>query len=135
MNLKKASAYFLIGSLFLLSCGNKQTQEITTPDYLIPEDTFKMALVQLHLLEGYVSRNPDKLKGLDTIYEKKSIKILNDLQLSETRFKKSFDYYLNQPTEFDKLYDEVLEELTKQQAELMKNNRESIENEEKQVED
>jgi len=121
MKLKKVSVYFLIVSLiFAFSCGSSEEEVEIKPDYLIPEDSFKMMLYDLHLLEGFISRNPDKIKNTDTLYEKQSMALFEQYSVSEKRFKLSFNYYLSDPEEMDKIYDEVLEELTKNQAELSK---------------
>ena len=121
MKQKKASVYCLIGSLFLVfSCSQPKEEVEVTPNFLIPEDSFKMVMYDLHLLEGFISRNPEKVKSTDTLYEKQSMALFEKYLISEERFKKSFDYYLAKPEEMDKMYDEILEELTKNQADLSK---------------
>ena len=119
MKLKKVSVYFLtISFLLLQSCGSNDEVIIKDPDYLIPEDTFKLTLFDLFLLEGYATRNPEKLKKMDTLYERKSMYILEKYNLEETRFKRSYNFYLTQPERLERIYEEVLEELTKRQASL-----------------
>lgn len=121
MKPKKANVYCLIGSLFFaFSCSQPQEEIEVTPNFLIPEDSFKMVMYDLHVLEGFISRNPDKVKSTDTLYEKQSMAMFEKYSISEERFKKSFDYYLAKPEEMDKMYDEILEELTKNQADLSK---------------
>jgi hypothetical protein len=119
MKLKKVSVYFLIVSLlFAFGCNPKEEVVISEPDYLIPEDTFKMLLFDLYLLEGYAARNPERLKKMDTLYERKTMYIFEKHQVKEARFRKSFDYYLTQPQDLERMYEELLEEYTTKQANL-----------------
>jgi hypothetical protein len=100
----------LIGLVFLLSCsetGCKRDQDILSRKIMIE------VLADLHLAEGvassrgFAANNPrmDTLDFYSPIFEKHGI--------SREQFEKSIRHFTSLPGEFDKIYEEVIEKMTR----------------------
>jgi|TARA_B110000285_G_C15112469_1_gene611977 hypothetical protein len=116
MKRTKAAGYFLIVSILVFSCSEKKVEQL--PEFLIAEDTLMNVLKDIHLLEGYIARNPKKSRSTDTLYQKGYQEIFNRYNIDEVRFKKTYKYYVLKPKELELMYDQIIEDLTTAQAAL-----------------
>src|SRR5210317_343494 len=101
--------------LLLLSCS--PTEEEIVPEGLIDEETMTAILTDVHLIEG--ARTGLTILGdtasnitdyYDAMYEK--------FEITEEQFDMSFKYYTQHPKVMDKMYEQVIEDLTIIEAEL-----------------
>ena len=108
------SAWNTIASLVLLTilggCGPglERPEEVSN---IIRLDSMSMIMTDIHLIEGAkVGENimGDSLRAAHyfrSVYDK--------YQISQARFEESFDYYSERPDEMNKIYEAVIEELTR----------------------
>jgi hypothetical protein len=106
----KISAIAVICLLFAAGC---KTENQNPP---IEEIKFQKILIDIHLLqarmENYKSLNDTFFyatgKGYEEVYKKHHI--------TQEQFKETFEYYLNNPKQMDKMYEKITEELSEQEA-------------------
>ncbi len=106
---------FIIG-LLLFSMAACQ-QEEQQPDYLWSEEKFVEVLTDVQMAEAIVrlgyNRLPDSLYLNDSIYS--SAFDLNEVTKAE--FDSNLNYYLDQPEQLEKMYDQVIVNLSTRLAE------------------
>ncbi len=86
------------------------------PKHILSEEKFKATLIDIHLLEGKLELQKnvsDTLfymagRGYERVFEKHGI--------SQEQFEETFEYYRSEPKKFDKLYETIVEELSKAEA-------------------
>lgn len=98
----------------LISCSEKK-EGISSA--IIAEDKMAEILTDIHIAEAYVS-----YKNLQADFLKQNISnayhlIFKNYQISEEQFEESFDYYSKNPDKMVKVYDQVLINLSKKEAE------------------
>ena len=101
---------------FIFSC--KQAEEKIPSDILSKEKMVKV-LVDIHLAEANVTIKNlagDDANKLATAYYQH---IYKSHRISKEEFKKSFLFYSQHPQLLEKIYDEVLSELSKKQVETV----------------
>jgi hypothetical protein len=103
----------LILSIFI-SCSKK---EVEIPDDVIPRDTMIVVLAEIHLAEATIQvlnieLNDSTKKAAVGLYRH----IFSKHKISQELFKKSFDFYRNEPTYLHAMYDEVITRLSEDQA-------------------
>lgn len=109
--------FSLITVIFIASCSGEKKEKI--PGDVIPEKEMTQLLTDLHLVEGYISsgfaRDSADQKLLNyyhTVFKKYGV--------TEEQFQKSFEFYLRHPKLLDGVYQDVLEEMSKEEAEAAK---------------
>jgi hypothetical protein len=102
--------------LFASSCGNKN--KIKVPDDILCQDTMIHVLTDIHLEKtaqqlGIVidSADTDKHVPFEYVWKKHHI--------TEFEYKKSLDFYTHNPNVLDSIYENVLNDLSKQRAQLL----------------
>lgn len=111
--MKKYSVLFVLMGFFL-AC----EQEIKTPEYLLEEAKFVEVLTQLQKAESIVrlgyNRHPDSIYLNDSVYSA----LFRASEVKRADFDSSMNYYLDHPEQMEGIYDQVLENLSKESAEL-----------------
>lgn len=104
-------------SFFLFSCSEKK--ESKTPENILSEEKMSAILIDMNLLEASISlsfiqegESADNVPQFD-VYKKHNI--------TKKEFDESFKYYSSKPEKLDKIYERVLNELNKMQAEAQNN--------------
>lgn len=102
---------------FLFSCSEKKEEK--TPDNILSEEKMSAVLIDMNLLEASASlsfiqegEEQEKVPQID-IYKKHNI--------TKKEFDESFKYYSSKPEKLNKIYEQVLNELNKMQAEAQNN--------------
>jgi predicted DNA-binding ArsR family transcriptional regulator len=100
----------------LFACGNSDEK---IPENILSENTFKSILKEIHLTEAAFELNKSKGMGkakneLANSYQN----IYSEYAISEEDFKTTLEYYSVNPEKLEKIYDKVLEELTKERTTL-----------------
>lgn len=107
-------AFFILIS----SCNNKKDE---IPEHIIPLEKMAEILTDIHIAEAYSSfRNlqGESMKQSMTAYYKF---IFDKHKISQFQFEESFDFYSNSPASFLKVYDGILSNFSKKEAELLTN--------------
>ena len=100
--------------MLLMSCVSEEKK----PRGLIPEDQMAGILVDVHIFEAEAEKkkfSKDSMiyyvhKNYELIYEKHGV--------SKEKFEKTFSYYEDNPGQMDDLYQKVVDNLSKMEAEL-----------------
>lgn len=99
--------------LLLQSCSRK---EESVPKEIISPDSMVAIMVDVHLAEaaGNVNRINDTHRfSAGELYPL----IFKTHHIDSATFRKSFDYYLEHPKQFNKIYEKVLNELSRMESE------------------
>lgn len=105
---------YLTISLFLLGCTSKKKQEeVIVPKDILPQDSMVMVLTQVHLVEAAIFIKQQQ--GLNQ--DKRLVKqyyshLFMTLDVDLIRFKESLKFYSFHPNEMEKIYSEVVNELS-----------------------
>ena len=106
--------YLSILSFLLLSCSNskeKPSQNIVT------QTVFEAALKEIHLLEANFEINKNNsLKNAKNELTKAYCEVYKKYQISQDDFKKSLEYYSENPEKLERTYKNVLEMLKKENS-------------------
>jgi hypothetical protein len=108
--------YLLILICLLFACSNSDEK---IPENILSENTFKSILKEIHLAEATFELHKTKGMGkakneLANSYQN----IYSENAISEEDFKTTLEYYSVNPEKLEKIYDKVLEELTKERTTL-----------------
>lgn len=118
--MKYAVLLFLLIGISCTSCENIATKslQIEKPSDLVPEDTMVLMLTQMQYIEAAIQRR-------ELEYHKDSLliyghynTIFSNYNVSKNRFSISLIYYQHNEGKVTELYDAVIEEISKKQAEL-----------------
>jgi len=112
--MKKAFILLLVISLF--SCGKKEI-----PDYVIPFDDMVDIIVEIHITDGLLTVGKVRRELVKTDTSNYYNEILNNYNYQRHDFDTSLYYYSKNINEYDLIYDEVLNRLSKMDAELKEN--------------
>lgn len=121
--------FFLLVLLFA-ACGN-EPEALQKPDDLIPEEKMVNVLADVHLLEAALTlrqpslRQPMIMRADPSIVQApagggKSLQyydIFKKHELTREQYEKAMLWYTSHPEELNLIYDKVLVELTRRQAE------------------
>ena len=99
--------------LFLVGCENKS--EVIPPG-IISKDSMISIMADIHIAESrlVVAGVIFKQKDIKSAYMRK---VLSEASVDTTRFLKSFDFYAARPVVFSEMYEQVIVEISKRQAE------------------
>jgi len=100
----------------LFACSNSDEK---IPENILSETKFELLLKEIHLVEATFELHKTKGMGkakneLANSYQN----IYSEYAISEEDFKTTLEYYSVNPEKLEKIYDKVLEELTKERATL-----------------
>jgi len=107
------SVIFLL-ALIMFSCNNAKK----TPDYVIPHQDMVNIIVNMHITDGLLNINKvrrnlvkkDSLNFYDAVFK--------SFGYTRSDFDTSIFYYSNHISEYDKIYEEVLNKLSEMQTQL-----------------
>ncbi|MGB1205393.1 MAG: DUF4296 domain-containing protein [Chitinophagales bacterium] len=117
--------YFLILlfiSVFLIpACSNEAPIDTTSFDYTAPieRETMIDIMIDIHLAEALANntklkREGVELKAIGQYYED----IFEAHQIDQEKFTMAFEYYTQRPNDFDLMYEELIDRMSKMQAEV-----------------
>ena len=98
----------------LFACGEEKAK----PDYIWSEDDFIEVLTEVQMAEAIVRlgyhRSKDSLIPNDSIYNA----VFHKMGITKVEFDSNYNYYLNDPEKLESIYDEVIANLSRSEAEL-----------------
>lgn len=112
--LKTSRTFFFYFSLILfVSCSNK---DVSIPPEILPQDSMIQIMANVHLAESrlLMSGRYVNNEALKSAYIQK---VLSESNISAERFQSSFAYYTSRPELFSEMYNKVMEEISRRQAE------------------
>ncbi len=99
--------------LLFLQTGCNQVEE---PQGILPTDTLKLILIETHLAEANLNLNADSLQ-MNRAADYYAL-ILDSFKTDSTQFAESMEYYMSKPDIMEKMYQEMLEELSMRESKL-----------------
>jgi len=110
----------LFSILFCLALLGCQQQESTQkPADLVPEDKMVQILSDVHVMEALIESNIPYPDSAVMTYNKQHKAILQKYGVSSGQFQKTYQYYGENLTEMDRLYEIILDTLTAREAKLV----------------
>jgi hypothetical protein len=103
---------------FLLTGCTSATVEI--PENIIPADSMVTIMADLHVAEATMMNAGGYNRDMKSAY---ITNVLSKSGIDKNRFQKSFDFYSSNPSLFADIYENVVVEISKRQAELKKNDK------------
>lgn len=107
----------LLGGLYLGACTSPVSPP---PPDVIPEPKMTSMLVELHIAEARVDRMGVVTDTAAIYYKKAQQEIFKKNKVTEKQFYKSYDYYLHNVSELDKIYARVVDSLSLKEVETSK---------------
>lgn len=105
----------LIIFIFLLSCSPDEKEVI--PEGVIKPEKFTAVMIDVQITEGMRAQGVDIIRpenDADGLYDE----IFQKHDISEESFETSYDYYLDRPDEMELIYEQVLDSLSKLDAQV-----------------
>lgn len=103
--------YIVIAFILLLGCASN-------PEGIIPEDQFINVLVDIHKADGILAVKGYNVNRDSTKIELLYQDVINKHQITQKQFKLTMEKYTADPREFEKIYEQVSEKLSKMESEL-----------------
>ena len=108
----------LILGFVLLGLFTACEEEEKIPDYVLSKEKFTEVLTEVQIAESIVRlgyhRFPDSLYRNDSIYSA----AFRKMEVSQAIFDSNMNYYLGFPNEMEKIYDQVIVNLSRRTAKL-----------------
>lgn len=114
----------LINITFLLFACSGENDSINIPDNILSKEKMAKVMMDIHLLEASMNTNsysPQKnaiTGGISIINED----VFKNNQITKVQYDESFQFYTNHPQLLSEVYQLVLNDLSKMQAEVMNGN-------------
>lgn len=102
--------YIAFLALSLAACGSEKKEKI--PAGILPKEKMIAVITDLHVAEAAINLNLLRPDSLYDVYEKNKI--------TKQQYDSSFKYYSLNPEKLVEIYNEVLNEISKKQAEFAK---------------
>jgi len=94
--------------VILIACRNKNN----SPDGIIPENQFVSILVDIHLADATLNIIQMKNANLEFTADDYYFSVLKKHNTNKQKFDKSLEYYSKDMVRYNKIYDEVLKNLS-----------------------
>lgn len=110
--MSKKHLILIILSIVIASCKNANEP----PKDLIPKEEMALIVADLTLLEATYNTKLIRVENKKELMLKYSKEIFDKHQVTEERFDRSYDYYINNSEEFELVLELVFEELNKMET-------------------
>ncbi len=104
-----------LGICIITSCSRTQTE---IPNDIISIDTMSLLLKDAQIIEAATQKRLIDMKKTDVAGKSFFIKVLKHYSLDEEKFNESYEYYLDHPDRLALIYENALNELSKENAKL-----------------
>jgi len=100
--------YLILFIAFIIfSCGKEKT-----PEGLLSEDKMVNMLIDIHMVEGFVSSFPIHYDSSAKLYPMLEKRVFDQHQVADSVFKESLEYYLKDVRAMNRIYDRVIDTLS-----------------------
>ena len=104
----------VVSVLLFQSCARR---EEVVPKEIISPDSMVAILVDVHLAEATASMN--RINDIQRFSAPELYPVIYKSHHTDSiTFRKSFDYYLDHPKKLDKIYEQVISELSRRESEI-----------------
>lgn len=104
--------------LTLVAC--KQTND-NRPKLFLDDEKMKLILTEVHLSDAIAEQQANGNRGLEVVLAQKGLtQVLKNYTLTQLQLDSNLAYYQQRPTELNKIYEQLLADLSKRQAEMSK---------------
>lgn len=103
--------------VLLFACSDETVVNI--PDTVLPKQKMAEVLMDVHLLESSMNLNVYNMDRIAAENTTPGFDILRKNSVTKQQFDQSFDFYSQHPALLNEIYDSVLNNLSKMQAEVM----------------
>lgn len=111
--MKQLSVLLLFGIFFVACKSGEESSD--TPENILTKNKMVEIMVQVHLAEAALNLNLNDNKAGETkVYQD----IFRKKNVSKNQYEESLKYYTEHPEKMVEIYDEVLNELSRMQAEV-----------------
>jgi DNA-binding transcriptional ArsR family regulator len=109
---------FLFICLLVVACSDKPT--ISIPDNVLSKEKMAAVMLDVHLLEASMSMTGINRNNIDLAGSSVSLDldVLKKNNITKKQFDESFNFYSNNPQLLSEVYQMVLNDLSKMQAEV-----------------
>ena len=116
-NMYKKLFYLFICLLFMACSGSL---EIKIPDNVLSKDKMTQVMMDIHLMEASINLSGGNPKKIDLAGSNVplNIDVLKKNNITKKQFDDSFSFYTHNPELLSEIYQNVLNELSKMQAEV-----------------
>lgn len=108
---------FIFTCLFLFACAQEKKESI--PSDIIPKQKMADILLDVHLLEAAMSLNTYRPDMVANGNHAPAFDVFKKNKTTEELYNESFEYYAQHPELLNEVYQLVMENLSKMQAEVM----------------
>ncbi|MFL5765826.1 MAG: DUF4296 domain-containing protein [Bacteroidia bacterium] len=109
----------VIFCLLLFSCTSIEERKASIPSDVLPEEKMALVMVDVHLLEAALNAGTYGKDNVMLQNVRPSTDILKKNEVTREQFDKSFDFYSRNPKLLAEVYQLVLNDLSKMQAQVM----------------
>lgn len=106
----------IIACLLFFACSGKKTLNI--PENILPKEKMAEVMIDIHLLEATMNLNSTSADKLNPANPSPNFDVLKKNNISKIQFDESFDFYSQHPELLIEVYQTVLNDLSKMQAEV-----------------
>jgi hypothetical protein len=109
---KKISILFVL-SILLFGCKDKQAK----PAGMLDKKTFEKILIDVHITDAMIDKHNTTRDSIFLFHNADFNQILKNHHANKKDFLVTYKYYVHDPAAFDLIYLDIVEELSKMQAE------------------
>ncbi len=111
---RNTSFFVFVSLLILFSCSRGENkQEVEIPVDIIPQDSMVLLLTEVHLIEAAIFMQQQQGMNQDKRLVKQYYQhFFKENEVSFNRLKKSIVFYSFNPYEYEKIYTEIVNELS-----------------------
>ena len=106
-------------AFFIAACIKEE--DSTIPEDILSHEKMQGILIDVHLSEALAGIEFVKSDTIHQVMPQYYIQIFKKHSITKEDFFRSFDYYSEHPAELDEIYEEVLEEIARQESEHQAN--------------
>ncbi|MEP2064201.1 MAG: DUF4296 domain-containing protein [Ekhidna sp.] len=98
---------FLTALVILCACSTSDV-----PEDLLSKEKMTKAMIEIHLLEARISKlTIDPRDSAQAVYDHYERLLFKDLEINQDQYERSFNYYVDNANEFQKIYNAVVDSL------------------------
>ncbi len=91
------------------------------PKLFLGAEKMKLILTEVHLSDAIAEQQANGNRGLEVVLAQKGLEqVLKNYTLTQLQLDSNLRYYQQRPIELNKIYEQLLTDLSKRQAELSK---------------
>jgi len=109
--------------LLLLACTTDQQPvetQLIPVDSIIPEQQMVLILADAHIIEAAMTIERNRGKNANSLADFYYAGLFKKFRISRKRYQQNLEYYQDDPDRFNKIYEDVIRELTEREKNFVK---------------